>query len=112
MSIIRGALVSVVATFPLAALCALLFRFPVPFAGYLSGSEAVGPALWAVVFYGGLFGGFVVQAALGGLGGLAAQHWGAPDRMKVTRLSILFGVVASAIGVLTLAILDKIIGPW
>ena len=112
MTIIRAALISIVATFPLAALCALLFRFPVPFAGYLSGADAVGPALWAVVFYGGSLGGFVVQAVLGGLGGLAAEHWGAPDRVKVTRLSSVFGVVASAIGVFTLAILDKIIGPW
>jgi hypothetical protein len=112
MSIIWGALTSIVATFPLAALCALLFRFPVPFAGYLSGADAVGPALWAVVFYGVPFGGFVVQGLLGGLGGLAAEHWGAPDRATVTRLSIILGITASAIGVFALAILDKIIGPW
>ena len=112
MSIIWGALTSVVATFPLAALCALLFRFPVPFAGYLSGAAAVGPALGAVVFYGVPFGGFLVQAFLGGLAGLAAEHWRGADRVRVTRLAILLGIVASAIGVFTLAILDMIIGPW
>jgi hypothetical protein len=84
----------------------------VPFAGYLSGPDAVRPALWAVVFYGVPFGGFVVQGLLGSLGGLAAKHWGGADRVTVTRLSIILGIVASAMGVFALAILDKIMGPW
>jgi len=108
----RGPLTSIVATFPLAALCAFVFRFPVPFMGYMSGADAVGPALWAVVFYGVLFGGFVVQGLLGWLGGLAAERWGAPDRLSVARLTMCLGIMASAIGVFTLSILDKFIGPW
>src|SRR5262245_10419077 len=41
----KGAIVGVAATIPLALLCALVFRFPVPFAGYLSGPRAIVPVL-------------------------------------------------------------------
>jgi len=33
--VVTGALIAVLATFPLAVLCAIAFRFPGPFAGYL-----------------------------------------------------------------------------
>ena len=42
-SMARGAGLSIVLTFPLAALIAVMFRFPVPFAGYQSGMDAIGP---------------------------------------------------------------------
>ena len=68
---LAGAAISVGATFPLAALMALVFRFPIPFGSYMSGIGAVIPALFAAAFYG-MIGGFMVQALLGGLtGGLA-----------------------------------------
>lgn len=35
--IATGGVVSILATFPLAALVALVYRFPVPFVGYVSG---------------------------------------------------------------------------
>lgn len=108
----KGALMGVVATIPLAIVCALLFRFPVPFAGYLSGPRAILPVLIAVFFYGVLFGGFVVQALLGGVGGLLAEHIGAPNRDRIARLCIVFSSIGASIGVVALAVLDKIIGPW
>jgi hypothetical protein len=107
-----GALTAVLGTFPLAVLCALVFRFPVPFGGYMTGPESVIPVLIAVVFYGALFGGFIVQAMLGGVGGLAAQRWGGPDRRRIARLRTMLALLGAAPGVFTLAILDKLIGPW
>jgi hypothetical protein len=108
----KGAVVGVVATLPLTVLCALVFRFPVPFAGYLSGPTAIVPALMSLVFYGVLFGGFVVQAVLGGVGGVLAEYVGAPNKGRVARLCIVFSSIGASVGVVTLAVLDKIIGPW
>ena len=107
-----GALTAVLGTFPLAVLCALAFRFPVPFGGYMTGPDSIIPVLIAVVFYGGLFGGFIVQAMLGGFGGLAAWRWGGSDRRRIARLRTVLSLLGSAAGVFTMAILDKIIGPW
>jgi hypothetical protein len=108
----KGAVVGVVATLPLVALCALLFRFPVPFGGYLTGPSAIAPALMGLLFYGVFFGGFVVQALLGGVGGLLAEYIGAPNKGKIARLCIVFSSIGASVGVVALAVLDKIIGPW
>lgn len=108
----KGAIVGVLSTIPLVMLCALLFRFPVPFAGYLSGFKAVIPALLSLFFYGVLFGGLIIQGLLGGIGGLAAEFIGAADKHRVKTLCIIFSTVGASIGVFVLAILDKIIGPW
>jgi hypothetical protein len=107
-----GALIGVVGTLPLAALSALVFRFPVPFAGYMSGPEAVRPAVAAALFYGVTLGGFAVQALLGGLGGLAGARRGRPDKKRMWKLSVTGSLLGSAVGVITLAILDWIVGPW
>jgi hypothetical protein len=108
---LRGAIVGVVGTFPLAALCALLFRFPIPFDAYRSGLDAVVPALFAVVFYG-MLGGFVVQAALGGLGGLIASQRSPGQPSDVGRRCLVFSLAGASVGVVALAVLDRIIGPW
>jgi hypothetical protein len=108
---VKGAAIAILATFPLAALCALSVRFPIPFEGYRSGLTAIRPALRAVVFYG-VLGGFVVQAAVGGVAGLLAQHYGASDRGRTWRLCLGLAVIGSLVGVVVLSILDFIIGPW
>ena len=107
-----GAVVSVVASLPLVALSALVFRFPVPFVGYMSGPGAIVPALKGAVFYGVVFGGFGVQAVLGGFGGVAGASYGAPDIGRMRKSCVIASMLASAAGVLALAVLDKIIGPW
>lgn len=108
---IRGALWAVTLAFPLAAACALLFRFPVPFAGYQTGLTAMPSALVAVVFYG-VLGGFPVLIAAGALGGLAAYALGQPDGRRVRRLALAFAGLSALLGVGLLAVLDKATSPW
>jgi hypothetical protein len=95
----------------MAALCALVFRFPIPFAGYESGLTAVPRALLAAVFYG-VLGGFVVLAIGGYAAGAVAVLKAGNDITKSFRLTLAYSVLVSFAGVLLLAVLDKIIGPW
>jgi hypothetical protein len=97
--------------FPLAAIFALVYRFPIPFSGYESGLSAVPRALGAVLFYGAL-GGFIALFAGGALAGLAAYAIARPDEPRVRRLTLTFAALVALLGVATLAILDKLIGPW
>ena len=106
--LLAGAAIAVAATFPLAAIVALVFRFPIPFASYMSGPRAVVPALFGAAFYG-VIGGFVVQALLGGIAGVMASRSGAPDRRRAV---LTYSVLAALPGVLILSVLDWIIGPW
>ena len=103
---------AVLGAFPVAALVALVFRFPIPFSGYGSGPEAVLPSLVAVLFYGALFGGFLLLAVLGAVGGLIACFIGKHDGKRTFRLTWAFALLVDLLAMLTLAVLDKIIGPW
>ena len=98
-------------SFPLAGLCALLYRFPVPFAGYQSGVDWILIAMFASVFYG-LLGGFVVLALGGYIGGLVAISLGKGNDRRTHRFVLVGSTIVALLGVFTLAILDKLIGPW
>jgi riboflavin transporter FmnP len=76
-----GAATAVIATLPLAALVAPVFRFPIPFGSYMSGPRAVVPAPFGAAFYG-VLGGFVVQALFRSIAGVIASRSGAPDRRR------------------------------
>ena len=106
-----GCLLAVLGAFPVAALVALVFRFPIPFTGYCSGPGAVLPSFVAVLIYG-CIGGFPLLAVRGAVGGLIAYLIGRPDGKKTFRLTLAFTVVVDVLATLTLAVLDKIIGPW
>ncbi len=108
----KGALVGVAGSPFLAGFSALVFRFPVPFAGYMSGVEAVVPAAIGSLFYGLVLGGFAVQAVLGGFGGITGARKAWPDRARMQRQCVAYALVGASIGVLSLALLDKVIGPW
>ena len=60
-AIARGALLPIAWAFPLAAVAAALYRFPIPLAGYQAGWNAVALTLMATVIYGAL-GGFPLLA--------------------------------------------------
>lgn len=108
---LRGAFWAAALAFPLAALCALLYRFPIPFSGYETGPAAMLAALVAVVFYG-VLGGFPALLATGALGGAAAYTLGRPDMRRVRRLTLAFAGLIALLGVGLMAVLDKLIGPW
>ena len=103
-----GALLGLGLAFPTAWVVALVFRFPVPFVGYVHGRDAP-LALSAVVFYG-LLGGFVVVGGLGALVGTVALL--RSPRMGWGRFVLLVALLADLPPVLLLSTLDYIIGPW
>jgi hypothetical protein len=109
--ILGGAISTILLAFPFAALCALLFRFPIPFASYESGLSAVPHALVAVRLYGSL-GGFVLLAVLGSVGGAVAHRLGGDDRRRVSKWTVALAAVVAFCSVMLLATLDYIIGPW
>jgi hypothetical protein len=110
-AVVLGAVIAIVGAFPLAATTALLYGFPVPFAGKLSGPSAVIPSQIAVVLYG-LIGGFPALAVAGAIAGAIAFKVGRPNRARVGVLCAILSLVCSAAGVGLLATLDLIIGPW
>lgn len=111
-SVLAGATWAVTSAFPIAAMTALLYRFPIPFVGYRSGITAVVPAMIAVLFYGVVFGGLILLGTLGALGGFISAMTLRHERRRCKLTTRAWALVVSAIGVLTLAVLDKIIGPW
>jgi cation transporter-like permease len=80
-------------------------------AGYESGVAAMPWASLAVVFYG-LLGGFPALLVIGGLGGAAAHAIGGTDPRRVLRFTLAFSAMAALLGVLVMAVLDKLIGPY
>jgi hypothetical protein len=102
-----GSFVANIASFPLAALTALVFRFPIPFGDYASGPNAIIPALYAVVFYE-MLGGFLVQSVLGGIAALIPP----PNHERTWIRSAAAAALAAVPGVLILSVLDWMIGPW
>ena len=110
---VKGAGLSIVLTFPLAALIAAVFRFPVPFApSYQSGIEAIVPAMFAVFFYGIFFGGIVIVACLGVIAGhvVAMQVW--TDESAYKKRLLILSAVAAGAPLLLLSVLDLLIGRW
>ena len=110
-AVLRGAVWAVVLAFPFAAICALLYRFPVPFAGYATGPDGILSALVAALFYG-LMGGIPALLVAGALSGVSAYYLGKPDTQRIQRLALGFAGVVAAVGVGALAFLEEIIGPW
>jgi hypothetical protein len=110
-SILTGIVWALLGAFPLAALVALCYRFPIPFSGYESGLMAVPLSLLAVAFYE-LFGGFVVLAALGAAAGIAANLLANGDARRERWLTLTFALAGDLVAVILLAVLDKIIGNW
>jgi hypothetical protein len=99
-------------TFPLAALIALVFRFPVPFVGYESGIDGIKPALYAVYFYGVSLGGFSIVVILGAIAGFAIHKRGHVDSGIYWRRMFGFSACAAGAPLLVLSVLDYLIGPW
>jgi hypothetical protein len=116
-SAISGALTAVIGALPIAALCALVYRFPIPFSGYESGPQAAVHCVMAVVMYGVFLGGFIVLAALGAVLGWLAAYLADEGQNEGTHKTIgaagiIAGLTADAIVVGLMANWDYIYGPW
>lgn len=107
----KGAVVGAVGSPFLAAATALVFRFPVPFADYASGPAGLAPAFAAGIWYG-LIGGFVVEALLGGLGGVLGARLSSPFNRHMRAFCYAGALMGAELGVATLAVLESIIGTW
>ena len=88
----QGILWFTIGILPSALVVATLYRFPIPFRGYIRGWELFqdGPntsmeLIWlllqALVYYT-LWGGFLVLALLGTVAGLLGRRLGKPDRVN------------------------------
>ena len=107
-----GALYAVLGAFPVAALLALVYRFPIPMVGYRSGIEAMVLSPIAVILYG-ILGGVLILAVLGAVVGWMAhgRHNRRSYRNKHREIVIAAAVIDCAAMTL-LAVWDKIYGPW
>lgn len=99
-------------TFPSAALVGLSYGFPVPFAGKLSGWEAIIPSQFAVFMYGVFLGGFVVVALAGAIAGFLAKELCRDHPELQEPAAIASSLLVSFASVMLLAALDLFIGPW
>ena len=116
-----GLITAYIASFVAAILFAYIFRFPIPFSGYIGPFgelssystdfiETIKSVLIAWWFYG-ILGGYIILG-LGGIGtGLYIGHKYA-DATNKNRFILFWSAVLSAIPVFILAILDFLIGPW
>lgn len=93
-------------TFPVTALLALVIGFPFPFAGYLRGADAAIRSPIAVVMWGVFFGGFVVQGLLG-----CCAAWMAKRALKrdPQRRTTWYALAAAAPGPLLLSIVFRLV---
>ena len=107
-----GSMCSVLSAFPIAGFVALVYRFPVPLLGYLSGREAVLPAMIGVLVYGVLLGGFVLLGGMGALIAFAVQKCPISNPKHRSWIVAIAAVVGTLGCMMLLSTLDKIIGPW
>ena len=121
MDALKGIAASAVSSFFFALLLVYLFRFPIPFGGYIGPFsdissynvnviEVLGMVLMAWVFYG-IFGGFIILPILGAITGIVVGRKYLTLENK-NRMIILWVSAVTFVPVFMLSILDYIIGPW
>jgi hypothetical protein len=106
-----GALLTAGLAIPVGGFLALVYRFPIPFAGYGSGIQSVGYAMGAVIFYG-FIGGFPLLALTGALTGALVSHFKSPPLSHPWKDLLLPSLGVDLILLFILSVLDKVIGPW
>ncbi len=110
-AIFGGGLISVLSAFPIAAILVSVFRFPIPFGGYVSGPKYIFMAMIAVLMYGIALGGFLLLAAVGAIAGAVGRAAGSTIKRQ-RRIGWLLSLIASFLLLLLLATLDWFIGNW
>ncbi len=103
---------SIALAFPIASVLSLVFRFPIPFGGYISGPEGMLLSLFAVLFYGLFLGLFPVVVFCGYFAGLKLVHGEKHGGFLPSRTELRASALGAVGPLLILSVLDKIIGPW
>jgi hypothetical protein len=122
MDILKGTIIAVVASLPVAILFALLFRLPIPLGGYIGPFGEIGvydfgavelfkTVFLAWIFYG-MFGGFIILSVFGAITGVIVSRKYSGSVAIKNKMIVLWATTISAIPILLLSILDYIIGPW
>ena len=104
-------LLSCLLAFPIAAIIGLVFRFPIPLGGYLSGVDAIVPSMFAVLFYS-FFGLLPAVFLCGVVAGAFIPKGRSGSSVIPNRYEFAASSVAALIPLGVLSVLDKIIGPW
>ncbi|MEV6768231.1 hypothetical protein AB0N05_06305 [Nocardia sp. NPDC051030] len=107
-AVLRGVLTANLAAPLAAAVVASVYRFPLPLIGYGYGISNAVNAAFASLFYL-IFGGALVLAALGAVGGLVAVRIAAPDAGRVARLTTAMAIVVALLGATVLATAELIV---
>ena len=123
-SMILGALMAVMGAFPASVFVALIYRFPIPVVGWVSGPEMIGahgitqfvfqiPALImgvsiAVAMYG-VMGAYLVLSVLGALGGLLVHASGDFNYRAAIRLNLKIAACIDFLFAIAIANLDRFI---
>lgn len=124
MNILKGIVSAFISSFLLVVLFAFLFRFPVPFAGYIGPVDALGTYPDEIGDMGGTiaeisiawffyvaYWGFAVLILAGGVTGylVGRMH---PGSEIINAKIFIWSFVVTTVPVFILSILDYIIGPW
>ncbi|WP_378740718.1 hypothetical protein [Nocardia brasiliensis] len=107
-----GGAVGAVVLVPLAAaIVAVVYRFPVPLAGYARGFGGAGSAALGSLFYL-VLGGAPVVAILGAAGGFVVARSAGHDTGRVRGRVLVVAAAVALLAAVTLAVLEFFIGPW
>jgi hypothetical protein len=109
--ILLGIGVTIGFSFPAAVLLGMIYRFPIPFGGYVHGYEHAFMFLLSVLFYG-ILGGFILLALGGATAGFVGYRIGKRNEKRTKKITILLSMLMAFLSALLLAMLDLIIGPW
>ncbi|PXX71366.1 hypothetical protein DFR70_101788 [Nocardia tenerifensis] len=96
---------------PAAALVAVIYRFPVPLSGYVSGFAGAGTAAVASLFYL-VLGGAPLLGILAGAAGFAAARSAKGDTRRLWRRTFAAAACVALLSAVALAVLEFFIGPW
>lgn len=122
IDVLKGTIIAVVASLPVAILFALIFRLPIPLGGYIGPFGEIGvydfgavellkAVFLAWVFYG-MSGGFIILSVLGAITGVIVSRKYSELVGIKNKMIALWATIITTIPILLLSILDYIIGPW
>jgi hypothetical protein len=126
---LKGAIIAIVSSLPIAMLFALLYRFPIPIVGYIGpfadsyvdnpidhANDIINIATVVSMawFVYGMSGGFIILSVGGAITGkiISSKYSGLANKRQKNILVIICGIIIAILSVGLLSTLEYIIGPW